>query len=254
MKDKNIERMKDVIIVPCEGKEVAFAPFLMERNTYEKVGREILSSGYLIPTGEEIGSLIYAVYFNSNFQGNKRPRVFDDVKYLLDHGGDRKIWVFNRNLWTQKGVYVVQDLEAKGISEKLDENELEKKLENSREIKGVQFSQDNKVRFAPKRTYKLGGINHLDLAENGFIIASHGIEGARNIAEVSSKIQREQSFVSGVNVRAPKELYKPGDFDSSMKSLSAIGPYERGWSLSWSGYFGCADPNAKYFGFGVMRR
>ena len=75
---------------------------------------------------------------------------------------NRWLWVFNRNLWTDKGVYVVRDLEAKGLSETLSENELEK------------MPKEGKVRFVPKDSYKLEYNSPEELSKNGFVIASYG--------------------------------------------------------------------------------
>jgi hypothetical protein len=135
------------LVVPHENKELTFVYFLCGPNDYGTVRKEILERNYRIPTGDETASLLHSAYCIPEV--NDEPE-FQDIRTIMR---ERFLWIFNRNLWTPKGVYVVQDNEARGRSEALEENQLEKMLNGGEEIKGVRFSKDKTVRFAPKETY-----------------------------------------------------------------------------------------------------
>ncbi|MBS3079857.1 hypothetical protein J4221_00125 [Candidatus Pacearchaeota archaeon] len=170
------------LIIPHEDGEIIFA-YPSIGGFYREVGRGILEKGYKIPTGEEIASLIRSVY---------PPYTF-----IKDHV---RIWVFNRNLSTYNGVYVLQDQEANGtifsgeyVSSQAHRqhkinlinkvNKLEKIVKNGEEIEGVRFSEDGRIRFAPRETYV--SKDKIPLSKNGFVIASFGLEGARKLEEAS---------------------------------------------------------------------
>ena len=197
-----IKRGITELIIPHENTVVTFAYPSFGTNTYRDVGKQILENNLQIPTSEQIASLLHASYCSEL----KDEPEFQNIRKIMS---DRWLWVFNRNLWTDKGVYVIPDLEAKGLSETLNENELEALLKNGKEINGVRFSKDKKVRFAPKDSYKD------ELAENGFVVASYGKEGAEQLAEISTK------FLSGFRVYG-LNLQKG---DTSQLRCSALGGY-----------------------------
>ena len=108
--------------------------------------------------------------------------------------------IFNRNLWTSEGVYVVQDLGAIGKSQLLDEKDLEKRLSNSPAGSPVCYSSDIRIRFAPKGSYKLGEHTPESLAKDSFMIASYGFEGAEKLGEIYSKF-RYKPEIGGIDVQ-----------------------------------------------------
>ena len=169
--------------IPNENGETTFVSPAFGPNTYSEVGKEITGKGLEFPTGDDTANLLYAAYCI--------PEVNDEseLKNVRDIMRKRWLWVGNRNLWTVKGVYVVQDQEAKGRSETLSVNELESELKNGKELSwgGVRISQDGRVRFAPKESYELGGHTPESLAKDGFVIASYNQEGAEKLGEVSDK-------------------------------------------------------------------
>ena len=79
---------------------------------------------------------------------------------------------------------------------------MEKRLNGGIEIKGVLFSGDKRVRFAPKEKYRLGNHTFRTLADDGFIIASCDVEGAEKLAKASSK------FKDGFDTYGEKEITK----------------------------------------------
>ena len=127
---------------------------------------------------------------------------FKDVRETMRN---RWFWVFNRNLWTGKGVYVSQDLEAIGRSQTLNTADLEKSLNGGKEINGIRFSKDKLVRFAPKESYKFGEHTPKSFAKDGFIIASCGVEGAEKLGEASTKFKFKKPYILGVETQAQEQ-------------------------------------------------
>ena len=101
----------------------------------------------------------------------------------------RYFWFFNRNLWTPKGVYVVSDSEAVGLSKPLKTEELEKRLNESPAGSPICYSSDGTIRFAPKKSYELGEHTPESFAKDGFVIASFGVESAERLGEVVMKLK-----------------------------------------------------------------
>ena len=187
------------LIVSHEDKEIAFAHPPFGKGLYREVGEQILVHNLRIPSGDELASLLHAAYFSDKSDEPEFKNIRDIIPF--------HIWVFNRNLWTNKGVYVIQDPEAKGRSESLNENELEKMLKNGEKINGVRFSKDRKVKFAPTGTYRHAGTYSTRLqdhtpeqfSKDGFIIATFGKEGAIKIAEIAAQFE-ENPYIHGYNI------------------------------------------------------
>lgn len=193
----NMKMTMPSIIVPYEEKELisfAYPPFCSsDADNYRSVGAKILQKELTMPTGNQIAALVYAAYCIPEFY---KEIEFRDVRVMMTC---EPLWVFNKNVWTDEGVYVFYDKEAKGLSKNLEVNELEKILEDAKNINGIRFSNDGKVRFASKETYKLEDNTPDELAQNGFVIASYGRKGAGNLAEVSSTFQKK-AFVHGLDI------------------------------------------------------
>jgi len=188
-----IERGTTRIIVPHEAGEIAFIHPSQGPHNYQTVGRGLKARNLELPNGDYTASLIHASYC-SGVQAPEFQEVRDTMK-------NKWIWVFNRNLWTPNGLYVVSDPEAKGLSEKLDTKVLERKLKGAKELSwgGIRFSKDGSVRFAPKDSYDLGEHKPEELAKQGDVVASYGIKGAEKLGEVASKF-KYKPMTFGVNV------------------------------------------------------
>ena len=182
-RNARIERAQTNLIVPYNNGELVYVHPRVGLGTYREVGSEILKQGLLVLTGDYTAPLVHAVYCDEEVTSEPE---FESVREIMKN---RCLWVFNRNCWTDKGVYVSQDLEAKGLSVPLDVRELEKSLKGGREFNGIRFSEDGRVRFAPKELYVLGNHTPDSLSKDGFIIASFGKDGAEKIGEVSSKFR-----------------------------------------------------------------
>lgn len=195
-----IERGREMtrVVVPHEREEVVFAypPFT---DTYIAVGKRILKKGMNLPTGDRIASLLYSAFCDYSVKDEPEFKKINAMMRRLT-----PFWVFNRNLWIPEGVYVVQDLEAIGTSESLNQNELEKILKGGKELSwgGIRFSKDGRVRFAPEGSYsypdRFGEYTSKSLAKDGFVIASYGIEGAKKLGEVSKKLRYKPSVCHAI--------------------------------------------------------
>ena len=195
------------LIVDHEGKELPFIHPSQGPHNYQTVGRSILSRNLKIPTGDQTASLIYAAY-------NSEEPEFKEVRGIMH---DNWVWVYNRNLWTPDGVYVVQDPNAVGTSEELTQKELESRLEGGESVGNVRFSKDRTVRFALKGNYRLGEHTPESLAEDGFMIASYSVDGARKLSEISTKpdFKNKSPYIWGVD--NPKEpVQRVSALDSSV--------------------------------------
>ena len=212
------------IWVPHESSKIAFAFPSIGPANYQTVGAEILKQNQKVPTGDYTASLIHSAYCSEA----QNELEFQNVREIMNR---RWLWVFNQNLWTGKGVYVVQDLKAVGRSKPLDVNDLETKLKGAKEVNGIRFSKDKLVRFAPKETYKLGKHTPETFAKDGFVIANCGVEGAEKLGEASKKIRLNKPYIDGVETEGEEQR------------VAALGEYG-GNRLSFNGddfgdYGGC---------------
>ena len=159
-----------------------------------------------------MASLLHTAYCNDSVADEP------EFKNVRDIMRDKWLWVFNRNLWTKDGVYVLQDEGAIGRSQSLNQKDLEIMLKDSKEFNGIRFSKDKKVRFAPKESYQLETNTPEVLAKNGFVIASYGVEGAEKLGEVSSKF-KAKPYVFGVKTDNSEQRVSAlfgNDFDNRL--------------------------------------
>jgi|SRR3989344_929386 len=182
------------IYVPHNGGEIAFASPAIGPSNYQNVGKQILKDGQQVPTGDYTASLLHATYCDDSVANEPE---FKNVRSLMKTNW---LWVFNNNLWTSNGVYVIQDEEATGRSKPVNIRTLEKRLKSGKEISGVRFSRDGRVIFVPKEIYLLGDNTPETFAKDGFIIASCGQEGAEKLGEVSAKFGNKP-YIYGVHVQ-----------------------------------------------------
>jgi len=206
-----IERTK--IYVPHGKGEVAFAWPSQGPHKYQIAGQGILNRKLAIPTAEQTASLTHAVYCNPETENEPE---FKEIREIMQ---DKYIWVFNKNLWTSDGVYIVPDLNAGGTRQKLNQDELEKMLKGGKELNwgGIRFSEDETIRFAPKGSYELGKHTSESLAKDGFVIASYDLIGAKKLGEVSPKL-RCKPTVFGFDIQ---------EGQAPEKRVSALFGYDR---------------------------
>ena len=182
-----VERLKEVwtpdakLHIPHNDGEVVFAYPSFGPDTYQGVGRQILGHNLALANGGQTASLLYSTYCSDV----KDEPEFKGIKDIV-----REKWVpvYMNVAWTDKGVFTQYDPEAKGLTEKLDINDLEKSLEGGTEYsQGIRFSDDGTVGFAPKDSYQLRYNTPEQLAQNGVVIAISGFEGAEKLAEISKE-------------------------------------------------------------------
>lgn len=219
--------------VPHRDNEVAFAYPSFGPGTYKGVGQQILEKipgkDLAVPTGEYTSSLLHTTYCNPSVA--EEPE-FQEIKKTMR---SRWLWVFNKNVFTDKGTYVLSDLEAKGIAQS-DISELEAKLTYERE--SIRFSEDGLIRFAPKDSYKFGEHTPKSLAQDGFVRASYGFDGAEKLSEVAATLSINP-ITYGVNVEKG---------NSPVERVSAL--YENDDTLRVYGFdFGGVD---RGHAFGVL--
>lgn len=226
--------------IPHKEDEITFAYPSFGPGNYRAIGKQILEKtpgkNLKVPIGDEIASLLYSVYCDSSV--SEKPEFQDIQKELRS----KWLWCFNINIFTEDGVYVIQDLEANGRAEMVDLNVLESRLTEERE--GIKFSEDGLMRFAQKQTYKLGEHTPDSLAQDGFIKASYGFEGAKKLGEVSTKFNKNL-ITYGIKV---------GTGDSPEQRVSALGEVDCGLGVgggfdgSWGhalGVFESCEAGAK---------
>jgi len=175
------------ISVPYKDGKLVFIHPSFGLESYWGVARAVVKAGLKLPTSEHSASLVHAAYCGPK-EFTETPQV-TNIGDIMKRGG---LWIANRNLWTptqgkNPGVYVVLDEKGVGTMSELRVNDLEKELEDCEEVNGIRFSKNEKVRFAPRDTYKDGEQTPDELAKNGFVIASYGVKGAEQLAEVSRK-------------------------------------------------------------------
>jgi len=166
--------------VTHKDSEIAFVYPSTGPGNYQTVGNEILKNNKL-PAAEQTASLLHAAYCIPDV---KDEPEFQNVREIMK---ERWLWVFNGNLWTNKGVYVFADEKVEGRDKKITVNELEKMV------------GEGTARFAPKETYTFGEQTSKILSQNGFVIASYGTEGAEKLGEISAKF-KYNPYVYGVEV------------------------------------------------------
>lgn len=179
-----IVRGRTEMIVPHQNTELAYISPAVGPDNYQSVGQAIIQQGLSVPHGDYTAPLVHAAYCSAL----KDEPEFANVR---DMARKRWLWVFNRNLWTPQGVYTIQDERAVGRSEPLTVESLEGMLKGGRELKtgGIRFSQDSRVRFAPKGSYVFGERSANDLAKDGFMITQYGERGAELLAEASATLR-----------------------------------------------------------------
>ncbi len=212
-------RGRTEIDLPYPNRQRTFIHPAAGPGTYREVGRTILENNLGVPSGDDTTILVYPAYC---IPGVKDEPEFINVRRIME---DQYFWIFNRNGWAKKGVYVLKDPQALGNSEPLDQESLDKMLEGGTElIHGVILSKDKNLAFAEKGTYTFGEHTSKSLAKDGFVIATNfGLEGAEQMAEVASTFKNDP-YTYGI------------ESDKLVQTVSALGSDYLGYWLSVGGY------------------
>lgn len=208
-----IEKGFTKLWVPHNDTEVAFAYPSFGPDNYRNVGKSILDNNQNVPTGDYTASLLHTAYCNNSV--SNEPEM-ENVRETMKN---RWLWVFNRNLWTDEGVYVLQDENAVGRSQELSVKDLEKMLKSG------------EARFAPKGSYDSGYTTPEKFAKDGFIVASCGVEGAEKLGEVSAKF-RNQPYIYIVDVeegKKPEQRVSAVDENDDRVGFDGVSWYGGSW-------------------------
>jgi hypothetical protein len=175
------------ITIPFGESECSYILPAIGPNLYWEVKEKILQKGLIVPVGEHIAPLLHSIYCNPCSKNSDKFKEVINAK--------PGVYVFNRNLWTPQGVYVIQDpgrntLEEISDSGSLDPVILAYHLNNLIKggiefERGIKFSKDGKIRFAPKGAYNSGEVDPELIANDGFVIANFGKKGAELLGEVA---------------------------------------------------------------------
>lgn len=206
------------VIVPFINREIGHIFPAEGPGTYRNVGASILGKGLKVPTGEYTVSFLHAVLCN-------RAKFGTEHKILLNILNCRSLLVYQNHLWTFKGVYSVKDFRAKGIDESLNEKDLEERLKGGKEIRGLRFSIDEAVGFAPIGSYRFGEHSPESLAKDGTMIIDYGEIGAEQMGEAASVFGIKPS-IFGFDI---KEGWNPvqtiGNLNVKWSGRLSINPY-----------------------------
>mgnify|MGYP001565948669 CR=1 FL=1 len=179
------------IYIPSEAGEIMYVAPAVVSKRYQVVGKRIIANGLSVPNGDETALLIHQAYAG----GLEDEAKFKGVRKLASN---RFFWIFNRNLWTDEGMFSIPDREAIGMNQHLDEKVLERKVRGHKAVKGVIFGEEG-VRFAEKDSYAFGEMSPDQLAKDGAMIAQYGREGAKLLSEASATL-RNKPVTYGLNI------------------------------------------------------
>ena len=190
---KAVKRAKGFLIQD-EGKELEFSNHEFNPRDYYGAIEETKRKGLFVPPAELLANLIYETINPENKQ---------NLVLVFQAMLRNRIWIFNRNLWTREGVYVIDDSKGE-FPERIDRAELENILSRGRIVDEIRFSHDNSLRFAPRGTYQLG--NQRSLWRNGFIVATYGERWAKKLDELEKLSRKNGLFrygpvVEGIRIK-----------------------------------------------------
>ena len=189
----------------------AFGP-----GNYEKVIAQVLSNrerGANLPRGEQLAFLLDEAHNSANAKVKKSPRSEFVRKDIMYNGW---LWVHHVNVWTPRkiknpGMYSVFDEHGQGLDKEYTIEELEDRLNGGSTERGVRFSEDRRVAFAPLNTFRPGYHKKGTLSQDGAFIANYGVKGAEALDRVAEQFRLN-----------PYSLIVNNDSDKPIQSLSAL--------------------------------
>ena len=149
------------------GRDLTFIHPHFGPDTYANVGSQIEQADLIRPTMSQITSLAHTS-FNSDDKYSKEIVQLMKNAYLRGFTGSHYV--------PRKGAYIQDDPQIRNGMPFMDESELVRKLE----------ANDPSVRFVPFG-FKVEEMTPTHLAENKYVQALVGEEGAEKLAEMASK-------------------------------------------------------------------
>lgn len=201
----------------------AFGP-----GNYNDIAKQVLTNRQKLPTGEQDAFMLDEAYnsLNKEVKNNERTKSVRDIMF------NNWLWVPVVNIWTPNsirnpGKYGVFDENGEGLGRVYTVEELEDKLSGGSTEKGLRFSKDGKVSFAPGNTIRAGNHDKGTLKDDGAFIGNYGVEGAERLDKIAGNFSLK-----------PYSWIVNNTSDKPIQTLSA---------LSGGGYF---DDNRLLAGFG----
>lgn len=238
----HIPKAKAVFIFPAFG-----------RRNYGAVVKKALANGQRLPTGEKDAFMLDEAYNSANNEVKNSLRtkfVRDDVMF------NGWLWVPVVNVWTPNntknpGKYGVFDENGEGLERVYTTEELEDRLSSGFNERGVRFSNDRKVSFAPRNTFNGGYHDRGTLSQDGAFISNYGVEGAEKLDKVAENFpQKPYSWIVDNNTNKPIQTlsalgrFWDRSFDGLVADFFAYGGDRDGYVLSVSGSGDSAEGTA----------
>ena len=197
-----------------QGQDLTFVHPSYGPDTYANVGSQIEQAGLIRPTMSQITSLAHTSC-NSNDKYSK------EIQKIMK---DNWLWGFTGTLYVpNKGAYIQEDPQIRNGMPFMDESDLVRKLE----------ANDPNVRFVPFG-FKTEEMTPIQLANNDYVKALVGEEGAEKLAEISDKHRYKPYLYSFESVDEPltrvSALLSNWNLDDR---LYVLGNYH---GFNWYGY------------------
>ena len=186
---------------------------------YHNVAAEVIANRknrVVLPTGEQLAFLLDEAY-NSPDEAIKQSSRAEFVRKNIMRDG----WLLvpSVNVWTPRavknpGMYAVFDENGQGPTRIYSIEELEERLQGGENWRGVRFSQDGTVAFAPQNTITAGEHKKGTLAHDGAYIAVYRPNGAEALDRVAEQFKFN-----------PYSWIVNNNSDEPIQTLSALGGY-----------------------------
>lgn len=167
--------------VPVGDNELVYVLPAVGHGSYLNVGREILNSNLMVPTGELTAPFVRELYCG---ELRDEPQLVDARSRVRT----RWLPVYQVNSHGFDGLFSVQDETVEGLAKIMDREALRQELDEGFEHGQVRFSKNGKVAFAPRGSYFFGEMTPDELAKDGAMIAQYKPEGARLLAQASASL------------------------------------------------------------------
>ena len=238
--------------VPIKDEEVVFNFPAFGPDNYNGVVRKVLDNRQRLPTGKQTAFMLDEAYNSTNPEVKNSPRT----KFVRDTiMRDGRLWIPNVNVWTPNsirnpGMYVVFDENGQSLAKVYTIEELEDRLSGGSTERGVRFSRDGTVSFAPRNTIGSGNHEKGTLAYDGAFIASCGIDGAEKLDNAANGFALEPySWIvdnnSGNNIQSLSGLCRGGNLVGRLVAdFSSGGDLRLGYVVSVSGSSDSAEGTA----------
>ena len=241
------------LYAPIGENDVPFAFPAFGPGAYPSVVKEVLDNKQRLPTGEQTAFMLDEAYNSPVPEVKNSPRT----QFVRDRIiRDGLLWVPKVNIWTPRsignpGMYSVFDENGESLARVYTTEELEDRLSKGPTEKGVRFSQDRTVAFAPQNTIRAGYHDKGTLAQDGAFIANYGVDGAEKLDNVANRfLLKPYSWIvnnrSGNNIQGLSGLDRDRDLGvvRLVADFVSAGDYRGGYVVSVSGSSSSAEGTA----------